>query len=370
MKKFLCLLAVLLPLAGVPGFAQTPQIHGESTVLYDALTGDLLFSRAERQRRGIASTTKIMTALVALEQYDPEAEVEIRQEWCGVEGSSMYLRPGERLTVSDLLYGLLLESGNDAAQALAGLDPHGPEAFVDKMNAKAQDLSLSDTHFCNPSGLDAPEHYSTALDLARLAAAALENPDFARIAATRSITLAGRTLNNHNRLLEEIGACGVKTGYTMACGRCLVSAKREQGRLLICVTLNDRQDWADHKALYAFGFAQYEAYALVGAGDCGSIPVYSAEKPSCRLYCNESFSFSLRQAERQRLQIALAGPRFCYGPVEAGQDYGSLQVLLDGKKLWETPVCFAETIAEQPEQRRQLPRWMEKIIQLFGRKTP
>ena len=105
-------------------------------------------------------------------------------------------------------------------------------------------------------------------------------------------------------------------------------------------------------------------------GDCGSIPVYSAEKPSCRLYCNESFSFSLRQAERQRLQIALAGPRFCYGPVEAGQDYGSLQVLLDGKKLWETPVCFAETIAEQPEQRRQLPRWMEKIIQLFGRKTP
>ncbi len=152
MKKFLCLLAVLLPLAGVPSFAQTPQIHGESVVLYDALTGDLLFSRAERQRRGMASTTKIMTALVALEQYDPEAEVEIRQEWCGVEGSSMYLRPGERLTVSDLLYGLLLESGNDAAQALAGLDPHGPEAFVDKMNAKAQDLSLSDTQFCNPSG--------------------------------------------------------------------------------------------------------------------------------------------------------------------------------------------------------------------------
>ena len=212
MKKILCLLAVLLPLVGVPSFAQTPQIHGESTVLYDALTGDLLFSRAERQRRGIASTTKIMTALVALEQFNPEAEVEIRREWCGAEGSSMYLRPGERLTVSDLLYGLLLESGNDAAQALAGLDPDGPEAFVEKMNAKAQALSLLDTHFCNPSGLDAPEHYSSALDLARLAAAALENPDFARIVATRSITLAGRTLNNHNRLLEEIGACGVKTG--------------------------------------------------------------------------------------------------------------------------------------------------------------
>ena len=156
----------------------------------------------------------------------------------------------------------------------------------------------------------------------------------------------------------------------MACGRCLVSAKRQQGRLLICVTLNDRQDWADHKALYAYGFAQYASYALVGAGDCGSIPVYSAEKPSCRIYCNESFSFLLRQEERQRLQITLAGPRLCYGPVEAGQRCGSLQVRLDGKKLWETPVCFAENIAEQPEQRRQLPRWMEKIIHFFGGNMP
>lgn len=368
MKRYLCLLlAAMLLTIPICGKSGPPEVQAQCAVLYDGLTGDCLFARNETLRRGMASTTKIMTGLVALEQYDTEMTVEIQPEWCRAEGSSMGLKPGERLTVSDLLYGLLLESGNDAADALAGLDAGGTEGFVAGMNARAETLGLTDTHFCNPSGLDAPEHYSTALDLARLAAAALENDTFARIVSTRSITLAGREMNNHNRLLGEINACGVKTGYTMACGRCLVSAKREQGRLLICVTLNDRQDWADHKALLEWGFAQYQTVPLVGAGDCGSVPLFSGEKNSCRLYCAQSFSFALRQQEQGRLRLTLTGPRFCYGPVRAGTRYGSLQVRLDRSLLWETPVYYSENIASA-EAPCGLRRLWDTLCRHFGRR--
>lgn len=346
LKKGLSLLICALLLSGsASGYAKAfPETGAQCAIVYDALTGETLFGKNERLRRGMASTTKIMTALVALEQYDLEEMVEVKSEWCGIEGSSMGLKPGETLSVSDLLYGLLLESGNDAAAALAGLDPEGQAGFTAKMNARAGALSLEDTHFCNPSGLDEPEHYSTALDLARLTAFAMENEAFARMVSTRSITLAGRELTNHNRLLWEANACGVKTGYTMSSGRCLVSAKREQGRLLICVTLNDRQDWADHQALYAYAFEQYQTVFLVGAGDCGSVKVYSGEKSNCRLYCSESFSFALRQEEQNRLRMTLTGARFCYSPVYAGEQYGSLQVFLDEQLLWEAPVYFSENI--------------------------
>ena len=329
--------------------ASLPSISAECAVLYDTLDGSLLYGHRAHERHGMASTTKIMTALVALEQYDLEQAVTIRPEWCGIEGSSIYLKPGETLSVSDLLYGLLLESGNDAATALAGLDPDG--SFVEKMNLKARELGLKDTHFDNPSGLDGETHYTTAYELAKLTAVAMENPAFAEIVSTQQKRIGGRTLNNHNRLLSEIGACGVKTGYTMACGRCLVSAKEQDGRLLICVTLNDRNDWADHKALYAFGFGQLEQTEILGAGDCGFVPLISSAKSRVRLYCNESFSASLSVMQQENLRLTLCGPRFYYGTVVPGQQYGTMQVWLGACKLFETPVFFAEASQEiVPEQ--------------------
>ena len=326
------------------------KISAASAVLYDPLSGAVLYEKDAGVRRGMASTTKIMTALVALEQYDTEQVVEIQPEWCGIEGSSMYLQAGERLTVSDLLYGLLLTSGNDAATALAGMHPDGPDAFVAQMNKTAADLSLKDTHFDNPSGLDGATHYTTALDLAKLTAKAMENGIFAEIVSTQSASVAERTLNNHNRLLADIGACGVKTGYTKACGRCLVSAKEQNGRMLICVTLNAPNDWQDHAALYDYGFSQYRLYDVLGAGDCGSVPLVSSTKTNSLLYCSESAALWLTEAEAAQITTELCGPRFWYGATTAGAPYGSVQIKLGREVLWESPVYFSNHSEEvQPK---------------------
>lgn len=362
-KRSFYLVIFLFFLCTVPAFAEnTPAVSAASAILYDPLDGSILFAKNGEERRGMASTTKMMTALVALEQYELTDEVTIDREWCGIEGSSMYLKAGETMLVSDLLYGLLLASGNDAATALAGMDPGGTEAFVEKMNAKAAELGLMNTHFENPSGLDGETHYTTALELAKLAACAMENPEFARIVGTESQTVAGRVLTNHNRLLREIGACGVKTGFTKACGRCLVSAKEQNGRMLICVTLNAPNDWNDHKVLYEYGFAQYAPYDLLGAGDCGSVPLISSEKSRSRLYCNESFSIWLTPEEKEQLCITLCGPRFWYGAVRAGEAYGSLQIQLGDQVLFETSVYFADTSAEIIPEPSFFQKWMNFLF--------
>ena len=212
----------------------------------DADTGQVLFDHNGGRRMLIASTTKIMTALVALERASPTDVITVKQEHM-TEGSSMYLRPGERVTVEELLYGLLLCSGNDG----------GTASFVRRMNSLAGELGMEDTSFENPSGLDGQAHYSTARDMARLAAYAAGNHTFVRLCSTRSVTIGGRTMTNHNRLLRAVPGCiGMKTGYTRAAGRTLVSAAERDGRRLVAVTLQDGNDWADHAALYDWGFAQ------------------------------------------------------------------------------------------------------------------
>ena len=226
-----------------------------AAVLLDADTGQVLFDHNGGRRMLIASTTKIMTALVALERASPTDVITVKQKHM-TEGSSMYLRPGERVTVEELLYGLLLCSGNAAAEALAD-GCGGTASFVRRMNGLAGELGMEDTSFENPSGLDGQAHYSTARDMARLAAYAAGNHTFVRLCSTRSVTIGGRTMTNHNRLLRAVPGCiGMKTGYTRAAGRTLVSAAERDGRRLVAVTLQDGNDWADHAALYDWGFAQ------------------------------------------------------------------------------------------------------------------
>ena len=356
----LLLLALSLPIRAGDG----PTVSAASAVLYDPLSDAVLYEKSADVRRGMASTTKIMTALVALEEYDLSQTVKIRREWCGIEGSSMYLKPDEELTVSDLLYGLLLASGNDAATALAGMDEQGKVGFVEKMNRKAAELGLRDTCFENPSGLDGENHYTTALDLARLTAHAMEHPVFAQIVGTKTIIAAGRMLKNHNRLLQEINACGVKTGFTKACGRCLVSAKEYNGRMLICVTLNAPNDWADHKALYEYGFSKYQVHEVFGAGDYGTVPLISSSKAVSRLYCNESASFWLTEQEFSRIRVVLCGPRFWYGATRAGERYGTVQIRLDREVLWESPIYFAD----HSEELQPKPSGLERLLTILFRR--
>ena len=235
-------------------------MSARSAILLDAKTGRVLFEKDADRRSLIASTTKIMTALVVCEQCNVLDRMQIPQEAVGIEGSSIYLKAGEVLTIQELLYGMMLHSGNDAATALAIYCGGTVEGFAELMNDKARALGMNNSHFENPHGLDSPEHYSTARDLAILAAYAMDNPLFAKTVSAKSVTIGTRYLKNHNKLLWQIdGAEGVKTGYTKAAGRILVSSVTRQGRRLVAVTVNAPNDWQDHKALYEQGKAGHAA---------------------------------------------------------------------------------------------------------------
>ncbi|MBQ7565822.1 MAG: D-alanyl-D-alanine carboxypeptidase [Oscillospiraceae bacterium] len=240
-----------------------PSVSAKSALLLDADTGEILFEKNASSRSLIASTTKIMTALLIAEHCDADAQVVIEPEAVGVEGSSMYLREGDIFTVRQLLYGLMLQSGNDAAAALAQYLDGDEETFVRRMNERAAALGLADTHYANPHGLDSGENYSTAADLARLTAFALENDTFRGIVSTKTVSFGDRTLVNHNKLLWKYDGCiGVKTGYTRAAGRILVSAAEREGRRLIAVTICDGDDWNDHIKLLDYGFGNSQGRAL------------------------------------------------------------------------------------------------------------
>lgn len=257
MKKrwLIYVLCAVIAMAMLPLRAYGMEVSATAAVLMDADSGEILFEKNAQQRMLIASTTKIMTALVVLDHGGLHRVVTVKQSHM-VEGSSMYLKPGEQITVEELLYGLLLCSGNDAALVLADYCG-GFDVFVKQMNEKARQLGMENTSFANPNGLDDEAHYSTAQDMAILAAYAAQNAAFIRLCGTKSVVINGRTMSNHNRLLREVAGCvGMKTGFTKAAGRTLVTCAKRDGHCLVAVTLQDGNDWADHAALYDYGFTQ------------------------------------------------------------------------------------------------------------------
>lgn len=253
--RIMSLICILSLLIAVPVFAQEPAVSASSAILVDADTGEVLYEKNADQRSLIASTTKIMTGYLSCLLCDLDDEFTVPPEAVGIEGSSIYLREGETLPVRALLYGALLQSGNDAATALAYAACGSETLFVAEMNRAAALLGLADTHFANPHGLDSGENYSTARDLARLASVALRNKEFAAAVACKTACFGDRYYVNHNKLLWRLdGAIGVKTGYTKAAGRILVSAVQRDGRTLVAVTINAPDDWNDHERLYNAAF--------------------------------------------------------------------------------------------------------------------
>ena len=337
-------------------------LSAEKAIVLDAVTGRVLYEKNADKQALIASTTKIMTALIVCEQCNVLDRMRIPKEAVGIEGSSMYLKEGEILTLQELLYGLMLSSGNDAAVALAIYCGGTVEGFAELMNDKAHLLGMKDTHFENPNGLDSPGHYSTARDLAKLAAYAMENPIFYKTVSAKTVTVGQRYLRNHNKLLWQVdGADGVKTGYTRAAGRILVSSATRNGRRLICVTLNDPNDWADHSALLEEGFARYCVQRVVSAGDrVGVLEVESGLEQKVEVLAAENFDYSLAQDENPVLVIP--GPGFVYSPVTEGGNAGYAYVLLDGNAVGKFPVVYGQTIEKEQEEE---PNFLEK---LFGRK--
>ena len=319
-------------------------ISAECAILIDGETGRVLYEKQAEEKSLIASTTKIMTALVICEQTNVLDRVKIPKEAVGIEGSSMYLKEGEVLTVQELLYGLMLQSGNDAAVALAIYCGGTVEGFTELMNDKAHRLGMTQSHFANPNGLDSPGNYSTARDMALLTAYAMQNPIFAQTVSTKTITIGERCLRNHNKLLWQLeGANGVKTGYTKAAGRILISSVTRMGRQLIAVTFNDPNDWQDHKDLIEDGFSRFTVQKLIQKGQTlGQLELAGGQEESVDLIAAEDFSYSLAQGERVTISLPEAG--FAYAPVAEGEEAGFAHILVDGTAVATVPLVYGKTI--------------------------
>ena len=334
-------------------------ISAKNAILVDGLTGRVIYEKNADQRSLIASTTKIMTALVVCEQCNVLDRMRIPKEAVGIEGSSMYLQEGEVLTIQELLYGLMLRSGNDAATALAIYCGGTVEGFAQLMNDKAHRLGMEDSHFENPHGLDSPGHYSTARDMAKLTVYAMKNPIFAKTVSTKTVTAGGRTLQNHNKLLWQLpGADGVKTGYTKAAGRILVSSAVRSDRRLIMVTMDDPNDWADHKEMMERGFSDYQVCLFLSKGDrLGYVEVEGGESDRVSLVADSDFSYAV--AKNEKLRVCLNGSGFVYAPVAAGQNAGFAHIFLDETPVGKVPLVYGQTVEQEEET--QLP-WWQRVI--------
>ena len=349
-QKSVCgMLTLLLLFTAFPCQAQAVSTSASSAILVDVDSGRVLYEQNADARMLIASTTKILTALVAIEEGNLSDVVTVSRKAAYTEGSSMYLKEGEQLTLETLLYGLLLCSGNDAAVAIAEHVGGSQAGFVKLMNKKAGALGMGDSSFANPNGLDAEKHYSTARDMAKLACAAVENETLMRIASTRQVTVGGRTMTNHNKLLHYMDCCiGLKTGYTKAAGRTLVSCAEQNGQRLVAVTLQDGNDWADHQALYDYGFSSYPAQTAATLGQrVQQAPVSGGQQASVPLVAANSFSWPLAAGETLECNVELDGP--LTAPVAAGTHAGQAVFQVNGQEVGRVDLLCGADVAPRLE---------------------
>lgn len=387
LRRFVLLIlciTLIAPLVAIPVYAEPdfsgsvismPSISAKAAVLIEGESGTRIYDKQADEVLPMASTTKIMTALVALEQASPETEIQVPAIAVGTEGSSVYLVEGETLTLEQLLYALLLESANDAAVTIAVGIAGSVDAFADLMNQKATSLGLVHTHFSNPHGLDDEQHYTTAYELARITQCALENELFRTIVSTRKTTIphAGidgvRLLVNHNKMLRLYDACiGVKTGFTKQSGRCLVSAAERDGVLLIAVTLHAPNDWDDHQKLLDYGFSKYESRTLCTAEEFQvSLPIVGGTDSYVMLSNRDTVQCVLPRS-CPAIESTIMTRRFEYASVSEGDVLGKVVFQCDtnGDGTMES-IGEAELVAcytvEQSSTKKSFWQW---LCSLFG----
>ncbi len=322
-------------------------ISAKSAIVINGHTGEVIYEKNAYERLPMASTTKIMTALLLAEQEDLSKQICCTKEMVTVEGSSMGLLVGDLVTYNDLLYGMLLASGNDAANTTAIALGGSVENFVSLMNQKARLLELNDTNFATPSGLDADGHYTTAYDLAKLASVALKNEKFKKASSSSVVRLCygnppyNRTLTNHNKLLKSYsGLVGVKTGFTKKAGRCLVTAAERDGAQIIAVTLNDGNDWQDHKFLLDYGFSKLDNLNL-NFQDIGTISVVGSSKESVKLKA-DNFRFYLLPENASALKYQPNLPTFLFAPIKKGEVVGTIDVIFKNNLIQSVNVVADE----------------------------
>lgn len=351
--------------------ADEPNLSAECAVLINAETLEVIFKKNADKSHSMASTTKIMTALLALESGRLGETVTARN--LVTEGTSIGLKDGYKLSLEALTWGMLLESGNDAAKLTADFLAGSEENFALLMNEKADKIGMTSTNFVTASGLDSSEHYSTAYDMALLGAYAVKNPLFREICSAKSKTVRfikpdiSLTFYNHNRLLSSCeGVFGIKTGFTKKSGRCLVSACLRQGVTLVAVTLNAGDDWNDHKKLYDYGYDK-----TVTESAClrlpESIKVYGGNKNTLAITADEERTVYSYSGEKGEIRQKLYLKEFLYAPIKKGEIVGKAVITRNGKKIAETEITAAHDIsAAEPVSTPTLwERIYNRIIDIF-----
>jgi len=356
----------------LPSFAQAaeaPQNGAKAYALMEASTGRLLAAKNAQAALPMASTTKIITAILAIENGDLDEIVTVPQECQGIEGTSIYLRGGETLPLRDLVYGLMLASGNDAAETIAHHIGGSIEGFAEMMNAKAKEIGAENTCFVTPHGLPCEGHYTTAEDLARIAAYAMRNETFRQVVSTSTMDLPAdedspaRYLRNKNRLLWQYdGGNGIKTGYTDAAGKCLVGGAERDGMQIISVVLNDRSMFPDSMALLDYGFAEYSMQQILEKNIVlGEISVENSMEKSVNFYAEEDIFLPLREDEGNMVEKRIIVPDVLAAPFAEHTEVGMLEVYFGGELIKKIPL-YTESGAEELTFWQKL---KEKIIGWF-----
>lgn len=345
-------------------------ISAQSAALIEADSGRVIYVKNGEERLPVASTTKIMTALLTLEAPNLDAYFTVDPDAIMVEGTSMGLQEGDQVSLRTLAAGMLLASGNDAANAAAVKVGGSLDEFAIMMNKRAAQLGMRNSNFVTPSGLDAQNHYSTALDMAKLARAALQNPDFCAICSQQTMKLSygnppyDRWLSNHNKLLKTYSGCiGVKTGFTKKAGRCLVSAAQRDGVTLICVTLKAPNDWEDHRKMLDYGFSQVQAVELSSEVP-GTIPVVGGVADEVAPMIQVAPKATVSSEDASKIEMKIVSQPFLYAPIQQGDYIGEVRYYLNGELLKTAPLTAKETVAAD-ERTPEKSLW-EKIKGFFA----
>lgn len=362
MKKINIIFIIFMVIFPTTVKAENLNLSGESYVIIEENSGRILYEKNGYRKMPMASTTKIMTALVALEYGDPTKLVNIDSESVGVEGSSIYLKEGESMTLEDLLYGLMLRSGNDAAVAISKHVGSNSENFVNLMNTKAKEIGTINTHFTNPNGLHNEDHYSTAYDLAIITREAFKHDLFEKIVGSKSYK-STRDENNlyynkNKTIFEYDGGDGVKTGYTTNSGRCLVSSAHRNNMRLIAVVLNGYDWFNDNYKLLDYGFENFKPFIIYDKMQyMKSIKLENGKKDKLNLVTEKEFIYPLSEDESKDVSYNIQLPDKLEAPILKGEKIGQISTYLYGKLINKENLIARETI----ERKGMIERLLNKF---------
>ncbi len=351
-------------------------LSAKSAILINAQTNEVVYEKNAYERRGMASTTKIMTALLAIEKGSLQKTVVAKDEDVRIEGTSIGLKDGDKITLETLVCGMLLESGNDAANVTARVIGKSREKFVSLMNNKAQKIGMKNTCFKNPSGLTEEGHFSTAFDMALLGSYAIKNKQFCEICSLSSLRVSygnpeyQRTFKNHNKLLNSVeGAFGIKTGFTKASGRCLVSAAERDGVTLVAVTLSAPDDWNDHKKLFDYGFERVRVYEAEFNAEEIKLDVVGSDNRKIGVKLKNKLTYTALNEEMKPETVVLCD-NFVYSEVKKGDRVGCVRVFSrDEVLLCESDLLSTENAPMNFTEKEKPKSLFEKIKYFLERKT-